>query len=88
MIPLAIRTRKGFKPFIHNAEKSCSANTARFLKYVWLFFNIMHEKMYLKNKFSKHSHSVHWVSTSPTPQKHHPLFFPLNLQTAQAPLPI
>ena len=39
-----------FNSFFHNVEKrsnfllkSCSVNTARFLKYVWTFFNIMNE---------------------------------------------
>ena len=26
-------------------EKSCSVNTAKFLKYVWPFYNIMHERV-------------------------------------------
>ena len=26
-------------------EKSCGVNTARFLRYVWLFYNIMHERV-------------------------------------------
>ena len=26
-------------------QKSCVVNTARFLKYVWPFYNIMHEKV-------------------------------------------
>ena len=39
---------KGIYPLFHDAEKwpkillkSCGVNTARFLKYVWPFFNIM-----------------------------------------------
>ena len=41
-----------FNPFMHNVvkwpnifKKSCGVNTARFLKYVWPFYNIMHEKV-------------------------------------------
>ena len=37
---------------MHNVEKwpdlllkSCGVNTARFLKYIWPFFNIMHGKI-------------------------------------------
>ena len=26
-------------------QKSCGVNTARFLKYVWSFYNIMHERV-------------------------------------------
>ena len=47
-------------PFIHNVEKwsdillkSCGVNTARFLKHVWPFFNIMSEKV--KSKLSPRS---------------------------------
>ena len=39
-----------FNPFMHNIvkwpnilQKSCSVHTARFLKYVWPFYNIMHD---------------------------------------------
>ena len=39
-------------PFMHNVVKwpniilkSCGVNTARFLKYVWPFYNIMHERV-------------------------------------------
>ena len=42
-----------FNPFMHNVvkwpnilQKSCGAHTARFLKYVWPFYIIMHEKVY------------------------------------------
>ena len=31
-------------------QKSCGVNTARFLKYVWPFFNIMHERVNLRFK--------------------------------------
>ena len=41
-------------PFIHNIvkwpnilSKSCGVYTARFLKYVWPFHNIMHERVNL-----------------------------------------
>ena len=34
-------------------QKSCGANNARFLKYVWPFYNIMHERVKLV-KFAKH----------------------------------
>ena len=43
---------------MHNAErwpnilkKSCDAKTARFLKYVWPFFDIMHERVKIKLRF-------------------------------------
>ena len=29
----------------HTLKKSCGVNTARFLKYVWQFYNIMHERV-------------------------------------------
>ena len=39
-------------PFMHNVvkwpnilQKSCGVNTARFLKYVWPIYNIMHERV-------------------------------------------
>ena len=39
-------------PFMYNVvkwpnilEKSCGVNTARFLKYVWPFYNIMHKRV-------------------------------------------
>ena len=32
-------------------QKSCGVHTARFLKYVWPFYNIMHERVkYLENE--------------------------------------
>ena len=41
-----------FNPFMHNVVKwpnilseSCGVHTARFLKYVWPFYNIMHERV-------------------------------------------
>ena len=41
-----------FNPFVHNVvkwsnilQKSCGVHTARFLKYVWPFYNIMHERV-------------------------------------------
>ena len=41
-----------FNPFVHNVVKwpnillkSCSVYTARFLKYVWPFYNFMHERL-------------------------------------------
>ena len=46
--------REWLNPFIHYFKKwsnmllkSCSLNTARFLKYVWPFFNIMNERINL-----------------------------------------
>ena len=40
------------KPFMYNVvtrpnilQKSCGVHTARFLKYVWSFYNIMHERV-------------------------------------------
>ena len=43
-------------PFMHNVvkwpnilQKSCGVHTARFLKYVWQFYNIMHEKVNWSN---------------------------------------
>ena len=42
--------------FMHNVEKwpdvlykSCGVNTARFLKYVWPFYNAMHERVKLSD---------------------------------------
>ena len=39
--------------------KSCGVNTARFLKYVWPFYNIIHERVNMNNtqsylKFQKY----------------------------------
>ena len=41
-----------FNPFMHNVvkwpnilQKSCGVNTTRFLKYVWPFYNIMHQRV-------------------------------------------
>ena len=34
-------------------EKSCGVNTARFLKYVWQFYNIMHERVNEMSKFCR-----------------------------------
>ena len=45
-----------FNPFIHNGKwpnillKSCGVNTARFLKYIWSFYN-MHERFKLEVPF-------------------------------------
>ena len=43
---------RDINPFMHNVvkwskilSKSCGVNTARFLKYVWPFCNIMHERV-------------------------------------------
>ena len=42
-------------PFRHNVkwpnilQKSCSVNTVRFLKYVWPFYNILHERVNMRN---------------------------------------
>ena len=50
-----IKARKAshlINPFMHNVvkwpnilQKSCGVNTARYLKYVWPFYNIMHERV-------------------------------------------
>ena len=39
-------------PFVHNVVKwpnillkSCGVNSARFLKYIWPFYNTMHERV-------------------------------------------
>ena len=44
--------RRNINSFMHNIEKwpnifskSCAVNTAKFLKYVWPFFNIIHENV-------------------------------------------
>ena len=44
-----------FNLFMHNVEKwpntllkFCSVNTVRYLKYVWLFLNIIHERVNVK----------------------------------------
>ena len=50
--------RQKLNPFMHNVvkwpsilQKSCGVHTARFLKYVWPFYNIMHERVkYLENE--------------------------------------
>ena len=42
-------------PFLHNVEKrpkSCGVHTVKFLKYVWPFFNIMHERIKRKRQRS------------------------------------
>ena len=46
------------KPFMHNVVKwpnilykSCGVNTARFLKYVWPFYNIKHERVKIAECF-------------------------------------
>ena len=48
-----------FNPFMHNVEKwlnilqkSCGVHTAIFLKYVWPFFNTMHETVTTQYFFS------------------------------------
>ena len=45
---------ENINPFMHNVVKwpnmlwkSCDVNTARFLKYIWPFYNIMHERVKL-----------------------------------------
>ena len=52
-------------PFIHNIVKwpnillkSCGLNTANFLKYVWPFYNIMHERVNRKIEMSKTNVSI------------------------------
>ena len=49
-----------FNPFMHNVvkwsnilSKPCGVHTARFLKYVWPFYNITHEKVKLRNDIKK-----------------------------------
>ena len=51
---------KCFNPFMYNVVKwpnillkSCGVHIARFLKYAWLFYNIMHERVNHK-KFSSY----------------------------------
>ena len=54
-MPVQVLQRKQLvKPFKHNVEKwsnillkSCGVNTARFLKYIWQFFDVMHESVNL-----------------------------------------
>ena len=53
---------RSFNPLFHNVEKlpnillkSYGVHTARFLKYVWSFFNIMHERV---NLHKLHFHEV------------------------------
>ena len=52
--------RKMINPFSHNVEKwlkillkYCDVNIARFFKYVWPFFNVMHEGVKQRNSFIK-----------------------------------
>ena len=47
-----LNSKNNVNPFIHNVEKwpnillkSFLVNTARFLKYIWPFFNIMNERV-------------------------------------------
>ena len=46
------KIKRLLNPFMHNVvkwpdilQKSCGVDTARFLKYVWPFYNIMHERL-------------------------------------------
>ena len=45
-------------------QKSCSVNTARFLKYIWSFINIMKEMVNLisRQKFSSNDFRVQIIS--------------------------
>ena len=38
--------------------KSCGVNTARFLKYVWPFYSIMHEKVNDPKAFIEYSNDI------------------------------
>ena len=40
--------------------KSCGAHTVRLLKYVWPFYNIMHEKVNSGFAKQKNSHKRYW----------------------------
>ena len=58
--------QQSFNSFMHNVvkwpkkKKKCGIHTARFLKYVWPFYNIMHERV--KLPFFSVTHSLHWLN--------------------------
>ena len=49
--------------FISFHDNPCGVHNARFLKYVWPFYNIMHERVKLYENFIKFEKEPHNVKT-------------------------